>query len=147
LRCAARSAFSTPSPILADRTGGNGPVAASRSCSERDGTYSMTIHGSASGTQNVEDADDVDVVEPGDRAGLAKRPFPHLLPLLGVRPGGGTEFLDGDVTMQHDVGRPPDTTHPALTERRDKPVAVSDNERGGSRHHAENTRSCRRPAN
>ena len=29
------------------------------SCSERDGTYSMTIHGSAVGAQHVEDADHV----------------------------------------------------------------------------------------
>ncbi|RAO61627.1 hypothetical protein PSN01_01586 [Micromonospora saelicesensis] len=47
-RWAARSAPSTASPISAARTGGTGPSVVMVSCSERDGTYSITICGSPS---------------------------------------------------------------------------------------------------
>src|SRR6266508_2867499 len=43
-RCAACRAASTPSPIRATRSGGSGPSWEITSCSERDGTYSITIH-------------------------------------------------------------------------------------------------------
>src|SRR6185369_17148386 len=97
--------------------------------------------------EHVEDADHVHVVEPGDRARLAQRPLPHLLPLAGGQTGRRNQLFDGHVTVQDDIGRPPDATHPALTERRDEPVTVSDYGWGRRRHHAENTRSCPATAN
>ena len=44
----------------------------------------------------------------------------------GGQPGGRHELLDGHVPVQHLVPRPPDPTHAALTERREKPVTVGD---------------------
>ena len=44
-RCAAHSAASTASPIRATSGGGSGPSSTMTWCSDRDGTYSMTIHG------------------------------------------------------------------------------------------------------
>nr|BFE67828.1 hypothetical protein GCM10020092_011290 [Actinoplanes digitatis] len=82
------------------------------------------------GAQHIEDADHVDVVEPGDGASLTQRALAHLPPLLGRQPRRRDQLLDGDLAVQDDVGRPPDATHPALTERRNEPVAVSDNKRG-----------------
>ncbi len=97
--------------------------------------------------QHVEDTHHVDVVEAGDGPSLTQGTLAHLLPLGGRQSGRGHQFLDGDLTVQDDIGRPPDATHPALTERRDEPVPISDNERGRRRHHAENTWFCRAAAN
>ena len=62
----------------------------------------------------------------------------------GGQAGRRDELLDGHVPVQHLVARPPDPTHPALTERREEPVSVSDELGQRVRHRPDGTRSRRR---